>query len=135
MGDAASPYARHGPFVAVYGECKEFFRVHTKGGIQPCIRLPEGKGRAGRLHRRVNAETRVPGSRGRRVFERAEPFSRDGGQDQALRQGHLLPRDESVDGPSLDSSGVYRPRKPRDWDQYYQDTGPPKWTNYDYAKN
>merc|ERR1712111_165215 len=69
--------------------CTEFFRVHTKGGIQPCIRLPEGKGRAGRLHRRMDAETRVPGSRGRRVFERAEPFSRDGGQDQALRQGHL----------------------------------------------
>jgi len=62
-------------------------------------------------------------------------FRETGVKTKRYDRGTFIPRDESVDGPSLDSSGVYRPRKPRDWDQYYQDTGPPKWTNYDYAKN
>merc|ERR1711974_458886 len=62
-------------------------------------------------------------------------FRETGVKTKRYDRGTFIPRDESVDGPSLDNSGVYRPRKPRDWNQYYQDTGPPKWANYDYAKN
>merc|ERR1711973_1018446 len=61
-------------------------------------------------------------------------FRETGVKTKRYHRGTFIARDESIDGPPLDKNGVYRPRKPRDWDKHYAESGPPKWANFDYAK-
>jgi len=60
-------------------------------------------------------------------------FRETGVKTKRYARGKYIERDLDEHGPSLDKNGLYRPRKPRDWDKYYQD-GPPKWTDYDYQQ-
>ena len=59
-------------------------------------------------------------------------FRETGIKTKRYDRGKFSARDEERDGPALDKNGLYRPRKPRDWDEYYKD-GPPKWASYDYS--
>jgi len=63
-------------------------------------------------------------------------FRETGVKTKRYERGTFIPRDEELDGPPLDKDGLYRPRKPKDWDEHvkstYKESGPPKWANFQY---